>query len=54
MEQMPPKHDVIELLAGVDKGLSEQEIDEIQRVALDRCDFFNRSIPDLRLEEWPE
>ncbi len=54
MEQAPPKQDVMELLAGIYEGLSEQEIDEIERIALDRRDFFSRSIADLHLEEWPE
>lgn len=35
--------DVLELAAQVYRGLSEQQIDEIEQVALDRRDFFSRT-----------
>ncbi|MEK7832820.1 MAG: hypothetical protein AAB401_17140 [Acidobacteriota bacterium] len=53
-EQSPSKPDVLELLTKMYEGLSEQEIDDIECIALDRRDFFSRSIADLHLEEWPK
>ena len=43
-EQARPKDDPLELLTGMYEGLSEQEIDEIERIILDRRDFFGRDI----------
>jgi hypothetical protein len=37
--------DVIELAAQVYEGLSDEEMDEIERIALDRGDFFRDSTP---------
>lgn len=53
-EQPQSKEWPSELLASTYDGLSEQEIDEIERIALDRRDFFSRRIADLRLEDWPK
>lgn len=35
-------NDVLELASRVYDGLSEQEIDEIEQIALDRTHFFNK------------
>jgi predicted DNA-binding antitoxin AbrB/MazE fold protein len=35
-----PKSRILELAARVYEGLSEEEIDDIQRIALDRSNFF--------------
>jgi len=37
--------DMLALAAQVYEGLSEDEIDEIERIALDRRDFFGESVP---------
>ena len=37
--------DLLELAAQVYEGLSEQQINEIEHIALDRRDFFGESIP---------
>ena len=46
--EIPPKdsEDLVELAAHVFDGLAADEIDEVERIALDRSKFFpNRSIP---------
>ena len=53
-EQLPPDMDAVDLAIKVYEGLSEEEIDEIERIALDRRNFFSRSIDELGLDEWPE
>lgn len=39
-----PQDDPVELLTKMYEGLSEQEIDEIEKIILDRRDFFGRDI----------
>ena len=39
-----PKGNPVDLLAGMYEGLSEKEIDEIEKIILDRRDFFGRDI----------
>ena len=43
-EPLLPKDDPVELLTKMYEGLSEQEIDEIEKIILDRRDFFGRDI----------
>lgn len=38
--QLKSPEEILELAAQVYKGLAEEEIDEIERIALDRRDFF--------------
>jgi len=40
VETAPEQEDLIELAAQVYKGLSDDELNEIERIALDRSDFF--------------
>ncbi|MGH9802583.1 MAG: antitoxin family protein [Blastocatellia bacterium] len=40
----PGRQDSLELLTTMYDGLSEQEIDEIERIILDRRDFFGRDV----------
>jgi len=43
-EQPKRKEGPLELLTSMYDGLSEQEIDEIERIILDRRDFFRRDV----------
>ncbi len=40
-----PQQDVLELAAKVYEGLSEEQIDEIEKIILDRGDFFGGRPP---------
>lgn len=41
-----PEVDVLALAAKVYEGLSEEQIDEIERIILDRSDFFGGRTPE--------
>ncbi len=46
-------NDIVKLTENFYEGLSEQEIDEIEKVILDRSNFFGgRNIDDLKVEEF--
>lgn len=44
-EPAPPEESPLALAAKVYEGLSEEEIDEIERIILDRRDFFGKDLP---------
>lgn len=44
-EEKQSAQDILALAAKVYEGLSKDEIDEIERIALDRRDFFGENLP---------